>query len=95
MADPDVDFDLLAQWRAGDQQAGQALFARQFPGLYRFFATKCDGDTDELVQRTLVACLKAKDTAPTSFRAYLFTIARHELYRYFRERQRAGTFDGH
>lgn len=88
----DVDFELLERWRGGDAAAGQELFARQFSGLYRFFATKCDGDTDELVQSTLVACLKAKETfrAESSFRGYLFTVARHELYRYFRERQRAG-----
>ena len=93
--DGDEDFALLTRWRAGEAEAGEALFARQFPGLYRFFATKCDGDTDELVQRTLVACLKAKDTfrADSSFRGYLFTVARHELYRYFRERQRAQQVD--
>jgi RNA polymerase sigma factor (sigma-70 family) len=91
----DVDFGLLERWRGGDAAAGEELFARQFPGLYRFFATKCDGDTDELVQRTLVACLKTKDTfrAESSFRGYLFTVARHELYRYFRERKRAEQVD--
>jgi RNA polymerase sigma factor (sigma-70 family) len=93
--DGDVDFSLLERWRGGDASAGEELFARQFPGLYRFFATKCDGDTDELVQATLVACLKAKDTfrADSSFRGYLFTVAKHQLYRYFRERQRAANVD--
>jgi RNA polymerase sigma factor (sigma-70 family) len=93
--DGDVDFSLLERWRGGDAPAGEELFARQFPGLYRFFATKCDGDTDELVQATLVACLKAKETfrADSSFRGYLFTVAKHELYRYFRERQRAANVD--
>lgn len=94
--DGDVDFGLLERWRSGDAAAGEELFARQFPGLYRFFATKCDGDTDELVQATLVACLKAKDTfrgADSSFRGYLFTVARHELYRYFREKRRAALVD--
>jgi len=47
------------------------------------------------VQTTLVACLKAKETfrAESSFRGYLFTVARHELYRYFRERKRAALVD--
>jgi RNA polymerase sigma-70 factor (ECF subfamily) len=91
----DPDFELLERWRGGDAAAGQELFARQFAGLYRFFATKCDGDTDELVQATLVACLKAKETfrAESSFRGYLFTVARNELYRYFRERQRTQALD--
>jgi RNA polymerase sigma factor (sigma-70 family) len=85
----DLDFELLTQWRAGDQDAGEKLLLRQFEPLYRFFASKCDGDIDELVQATLSACLSAKaQLRADSFRAYLFTAARHELYRYLRERQR-------
>jgi RNA polymerase sigma factor (sigma-70 family) len=86
----DADFALLERWRAGDRAAGEELFAHQFAGLYRFFATKCDGDADELVQATLAACVGAKESirGDSSFRGYLFTVARHELYRYFRTRRR-------
>lgn len=86
----DHDRDLLERWRDGDREAGQALFERHFASLYRFFQNKCDDDTDELVQATLVACLKAKDQfrGESSFRTYLFAIARNKLYRYVRERQR-------
>jgi RNA polymerase sigma-70 factor (ECF subfamily) len=86
----DHDRELLERWRAGDREAGQALFERHFASLYRFFQNKCDEDTDELVQATLVACLKAREQfrGESTFRTYLFTIARNKLYRYVRERQR-------
>jgi RNA polymerase sigma factor (sigma-70 family) len=88
----DADYELLDRWRAGDNEAGQALFARHFDSVYGFFASKCDGEIDELVQVTFLACVRARDQfrKESSFRTYLFTIARHELYRYLRQRQRDG-----
>lgn len=86
------DYELLDKWRNGDAAAGQELFARHFDGIYGFFETKCAGDADELVQATFLACLRAKQQfrKESSFRTYLFTIARHELYRVLRSRQRDG-----
>lgn len=88
----DCDLELLESWRGGDAGAGQALFARHFDSVYRFFATKSDGDIDDLVQRTFLACLKARDRfrGNASFRTFLFGIARYELYQHYRERRRAG-----
>lgn len=94
VVDPDLDPDLreLLRWRAGDQAAGEALFARYVERLCRFFASKCQGDVDELVQRTLLACVRAKDQfrAEASFRSYIFTIARNELYHHLRKLRRDG-----
>jgi RNA polymerase sigma-70 factor (ECF subfamily) len=86
----DPDLGLLARWRAGDRAAGQALFESHFESLYRFFRNKCDGDCDELVQSTLLACVDARQPfrGDASFRTYLFAIARHKLYHYFRDRKR-------
>jgi RNA polymerase sigma-70 factor (ECF subfamily) len=86
------DLALLDLWRAGDTAAGQALFQRHFDAIYGFFETKCAADADELVQSTFLACLRARDQfrKESSFRTYLFTIARHELYRVLRDRQRDG-----
>lgn len=44
------------------------------------------------MQSTFLACLRARDRfrKESSFRTYLFTIARHELYRVLRTRQRDG-----
>ena len=86
------DIALLEQWRTGDAGAGEALFQRHFDSIYGFFETKCEADADELVQSTFLACLRARDQfrKESSFRTYLFTIARHELYRVLRGRQRDG-----
>ncbi len=84
------DADLLAAWRAGDAAQGRVLFQKYFQALYRFFANKCD-DPDEMVQQTFLAIVKAKDqfAGRSSFRTYLYTVARHELYRHLRGLQRA------
>jgi RNA polymerase sigma-70 factor (ECF subfamily) len=86
----DPDLELLQRWRDGDAAAGEALFARYFDSLCGFFATKCRGDADELVQKTLLACVRGKDQfrAESSFRTYVFTVARHELYRHLRLQRR-------
>ena len=90
--DPDLDRELLERWRSGDRGAGEALFARHFDSLCGFFATKCHGDADELVQRTLLACVSSKHQfrGDSSFRTYLFTIARHELYHHLRRQRQDG-----
>ena len=83
-----TDVALLDAWRGGDKSAGNTLLTRHFPALLRFFQHKVGPDADELIQRTLLACAESyqriRDEA--SFRTYLFTIARHELYRFFRHR---------
>ena len=86
----DPDLELLERWRAGDAAAGETLFARHFDSLCSFFATKCGGEADDLVQRTLLACVRSRDQfrAQSSFRTYLFTVARNELYQLLRQRHR-------
>jgi RNA polymerase sigma factor (sigma-70 family) len=86
------DHELLDRWRAGDASAGQDLFERHFDSIYGFFETKCAAEADELVQATFLACLRAKSQfrKESSFRTYLFTIARNELYRVLRGKQRDG-----
>jgi RNA polymerase sigma factor (sigma-70 family) len=83
MAEAPSDQDLLARWRDGDAESGQALFQRHFDGIYGFFETKCHADADELTQATFLACLRGRDQfrGDSSFRTYLFAIARNELYR--------------
>ncbi len=89
-----ADGELLERWRAGDQAAGRDLFARYFDPLFRFFSNKC-GEPDEMVQATFLALIKARDQfqGRSSFRTYLFVIARNELYRHLRTLKRERTFD--
>ena len=79
---------LLDQWCAGESAAGNELFKRHFPSAYRFFEHKCEGDIDDLVQETFLQCVKARDTfkRQSSFRTYLFAIARHVLLQHWRKR---------
>lgn len=85
-----ADSELLERWQGGHREAGQALFERHFETLYRFFDNKCRGQVDDLVQRTFLACLESKDRfrRHSSFRTFLFAIARHQLYRQLREQRR-------
>jgi RNA polymerase sigma-70 factor (ECF subfamily) len=91
----DSDFELLDRWRGGDNRSGQELFARYFDSLCGFFATKCFGDADELVQRTMLAATRGKTQfrKEASFRTYLFTLARNELYQYLQQKRRDGVLD--
>jgi RNA polymerase sigma factor (sigma-70 family) len=84
----------LRAWAAGDATAGKALFDTHFEAVLRFFRNKCggdDGELEDLVQATFAQCLAshASFRGEASFRTYLFTIARHELYAHWRRRQRA------
>ncbi len=81
MSDP----ELLERWRAGDQAAGSQLFDRHFKALYRFFRSKVDCSCDDLVQDTLLACVRSRDRLDTdvSFRAYMFGTARRRLMKHY------------
>jgi len=85
------DSQLLLDWRDGDEQAGSELLSRYFQPLYDFFATKVDTGIDDLIQRTLLACVQARDRVreTAGFRSFLYGVARHELYGSFRGRGRA------
>lgn len=82
----DPEIDLLERWRAGDRLAGERLFARYFAEIYRFFEHKVSADADDLAQQTFLACVRARDQfrGQSSFRTYLFAIARNELYAHLR-----------
>ncbi|MCA9656047.1 MAG: sigma-70 family RNA polymerase sigma factor [Myxococcales bacterium] len=85
------DHELLLAWRRGDATAGQRLIERHLESVHRFFSNKVTGATDDLVQRTFLACMESVEgfEGRASFRSYLFAIARNVLHRHFRERHRA------
>src|SRR5678815_2658068 len=91
----DPDLTLLESWRAGDGRAGQDLFNRHFADIYRFFEYKVGADADDLAQRTFMACVDARDRfrGGSSFRTYLFAIARNQLYSFLRRLPRAEHVD--
>ena len=89
------DEALYEAWRAGDRQAGHTLFDRHFDSIYRFFESKAHGDVSDLVQRTFLGCVEARDRfrGASSFRTFLFAVARHELSAHFRSRRRGAVVD--
>ena len=82
------DRALLVAWSGGDKSAGEEVMRRFFPLLWRYFRNKVDHETDDLIQATLAACVRHRErlAESTNVRAYLLTIARHELYGHLRRR---------
>ena len=80
------DAELLDAWRDGDAAAGNALLERHVEALVRFFESKIEEGVDDLVQRTMLACVmhrnRMRDSA--SFRGFLFAVARNELYDHYK-----------
>ena len=87
-----ADEDLLRAWRSGDENAGVELFERHYDGISRFFKSKAWDAAGDLIQRTFLACLETRDRMRegTSFRSYIFGIARNILFEYYRGKRRDG-----
>ncbi|MGE0320734.1 MAG: RNA polymerase sigma factor [Polyangiaceae bacterium] len=85
----DQDFELLDRWQSGDAAAGNELFEGYFDDIYRFFSNKTT-DPAELVQRTFLGCVEARDRfkRSSSFRTYVFSVARNVLYGHYREKRK-------
>lgn len=92
--DDDADLELLRQWQAGGGAAGNRLCRRYQDKLQRFFATKVPPhEVAEIIQQTWLAMSQASRRARdgvalnglnlSSFRAYLFGIARHMVLGYY------------
>lgn len=95
MAEAVDDLKLFELWRGGDTRAGSTLVRRHFDALHRFFASKAQGQVEDLIQQTFMACVEARDAfrGESSFRAYLFGLARLQLFTYYRKSQRRRTLD--
>ena len=84
------DNDLLAAWRDGDRSAGEALLARHWAGISRFFINKLGMQCEDLIQETFTACAEGmyRYRGESSFRTYLFGVARNVLLRHLRNKRR-------
>jgi RNA polymerase sigma factor (sigma-70 family) len=85
------DFELLDRWKSGDTSAGNQLLKRHFDALYRFFTNKLPDQADDLIQATMMACVRGVHTfrKECGFRSFLFVVARHELYRFIKTNYRS------
>ena len=82
--------DLLDAWAAGDDSAAQALLARHFDRLFRFFELSAPGVAEDLVQETLLAALegRARFRGEARFGTFLMGIARNKVLMHWRTRAR-------
>jgi len=83
----DDDGRLVVAWRGGDAAAGAKLVERHLEAVHRFFSNKVRGSAEDLVQKTFLACVESVEgfEGRSSFRSYLFAIARNVLYRHYRD----------
>ncbi len=96
VSESDPDFELLERWRSDEDSdtrtdAGDTLVKRYFGHVQRFFGSSVRDDArQDLVQETFAKLVKAKGgfRGTSSFRTFLFSIARHVLHDYFRARHR-------
>lgn len=87
----ETDDALLTAWRAGDRSAGDALLARHFDVVCRFFYNKVGDEAPDLIQRTFLALCEGRERfrGDSEFRGYLLGTARNVLLSHFREKRRA------
>ncbi|PCC74268.1 RNA polymerase, sigma subunit, ECF family [Nannocystis exedens] len=86
-----TDSELFAAWQAGDAEAGDELVGRHFAAVARFFRNKVATGGEDLIQHTFLGCLEARARfrQESSFRTFLFSIARNVLLAHLRTLRRA------
>ncbi|MCA9639832.1 MAG: RNA polymerase sigma factor [Myxococcales bacterium] len=84
------DKELFASWLAGEREAGEELIERHYDSVARFLRTKAGAHADDLVQRVFLVCLDkgAQFRGDSSFRAFLFGIARNVVFEFIRGKVR-------
>jgi RNA polymerase sigma-70 factor (ECF subfamily) len=84
---------LLHRWRSGSRSAGDRLLRRYVPVLNGFFGRRASHGADDLVQRTLLACIQGLERfeGRSTFRSYLLGIARNQYLMW----QRAEALSGY
>jgi RNA polymerase sigma factor (sigma-70 family) len=85
----DQEIALLYAWRAGDRAAGDRLTRQYYGRVLGFFRLRVPVFADDLTQRTFLACTESMERLrTTSFRAFLFGVARKVLLKHFEAESR-------
>ena len=86
------DAPLVSAWQQGDQGAGAELFRRHYAAILRFYQSKVGPPAPDLVQRCFLRCLELRPRirGDSSFRCFLFGVARNVLLEHYR-RLRTGS----
>lgn len=79
------DRELYRRWKDGDDTAARTLVERNYDAVLRFFRTKVGSQRcDDLVQRTFLAASEGDYRGESTFRAFVFGVARNILLDHFR-----------
>jgi RNA polymerase sigma-70 factor, ECF subfamily len=94
MAEP-TDAELLDRWCEGDLRSGEALTVRYFTAIRAYFLNKAPAAHEDLVQDTFLrlASKRERYRGTSSFRVFLFGVARMVLLEHLRAKQRSERFD--
>jgi RNA polymerase sigma factor (sigma-70 family) len=85
----DQEIALLYAWRSGDRAAGDRLTRQYYGRVLGFFRLRVPVFADDLTQRTFLACTESMERLrTTSFRAFLFGVARKMLLKHFEAESR-------
>lgn len=86
-----TDAQLLANWQAGNSQAGHALYTRYYQTTERFFRGRIPvkSDSYDLTQQTFLAVTE-KQNAIQEFAPFLFRVRSCRLHDYYRRQYRKG-----
>jgi RNA polymerase sigma factor (sigma-70 family) len=89
------DFELLARWQLGDGNAGNTLVRHHDAALATFFRYKTnEQEFEDLKQQVWLGLAQSRPReVRCSFRAYLFGIARHVLFRHCKHKRRTESWD--
>jgi RNA polymerase sigma-70 factor (ECF subfamily) len=89
------DLILVSKLREGDPESFEKLYHKHFAKLYNFCLnlTQSNNDADEIVQETFIKIWEKRVNIDPerNFLAYMFTIARHKVYK--RSIQRIKNYD--
>jgi len=93
--DEAADVELLERWRGGDARAGERLVGRHFAAIRAYFLNKARLEHEDLVQETFarLASKQGSYRGTSSFRVFLFGMARMILLEHLRGREKARRFD--
>ncbi len=80
----------MTRWQGGDREAGAQLIEAHYESIARFFHNKVGDASDDLVQRTFLVAVESasKFRGDSSFRTFLFGVARNVLFDHYRDRRR-------
>lgn len=88
-AGEEQEIALLYAWRDGDRLAGDRLTRLYYGRVMGFFRLRVPVFADDLTQRTFLACTESMERLrTTSFRAFLFGVARKMLLKHFEAESR-------